>query len=502
MKRAALLLALFLCACPGKQKGTDSAPGGMPSAVKTYGALRWVPANVSYAFVARRSEDLSLLLRDAADSLGIAFDADSQVAGEWSRHTFGYNLFDPSSLEGIGVDLEGGAAVWGTGVSPTVAVHLSDPSKLDAFVERMRDNGVSLQSQMADGVEVFSIRMEEEINVSWAVVDGWVLSRIEILPERAPELGWLAGARGAAGALGGDPDFTAAMAVAKAHVPVIAADAPPVVAVLRPGRIADAVEALADGAEVDVHACLAPLRSVPRLLGVASSSKAGVTGALVADLGDPAPLSALMLQPPGGWTKERDGAVLQADLSIDVEAALGAMRTCFSSDEDRSTFGVKTAHVAVHGFDADGWPDQAAVYTDLSTDRFLRSYIPNNAMVRALSSSRKIGSDTVIDIEIPGWMSVTYLLSPTRAIVSRGDGHMETVLGAGDPPKDELFHLQVRPREIPDRMWMLALSQLDVARDSARDRTVERIKAWDEIVIDGKLVGAQAVMTVTAARHQ
>lgn len=502
MRRLAFLAALTLCACPGKKQGsTTTNTAGMPAAVKTYGALRWVPATASYAFVARRSADLSLLLRDAADSLGIAFDADAEVAADWSREMFGYDLFSPDSLEGIGVDLDAGAAIWGTGLSPTVAVRLSDPSKLDAFVDRMRSAGVSLQSQMSDGVEVFSVPMDRELIISWAVVDGWVLSRLELTRERAPELGWLAGARGARGALGGDPDFTAAVDVAKTHAPSIAAgDGPPVVAVLRPARLADAVEGFIDVGGIDLHACLAPLRSLPRILGVAASGDAGVTGALVADLGDPAPLANLVVTPPPGWAAAREGAAVQVDLSIDAEATLHAVRACVPAREARSTFGVKTAHLAVHQFDDDGFPGVAAGYADLSTDRHLKALIP--PAIKWISDSRKVGKETVIDVSIPYMFSISYLLTPTRAAIGRGDGEIERVLGPGEPLDGELFHLHVRPRDVPDRSWGILLERLDVARETARERAIARIRRWKEITIHGELEGARAVMTVTATRHE
>lgn len=499
-----LALALSLSVgCPGPNKGTSSSPANMPAWVKTYGALRWVPANASYAVVARQGLDLSNTLRDLADTAGLAFDADAQVAGEWSLAQFGYDLFSPDSLAGIGIDVHGGAAIFGTGLSPTVVAKLEDPGKLEAFVDRMRSNGVSMQSQMSDGAEVFSIRMDDDLTVSWTVIDGWILSRVELGFERAPELGWLAGARGAAGAMGGDADFNAAVEVSKSFVPALAADAPPVVTVIRPGRLADVAEQLMDTDEIDVAACLSPLRSIPRIVGVSSSTDAGITGAMVADLADAAPLAALMLAPPGGWATARDGAVLQVDLGVDVESALQVMGACIPRGESRGTFGVKTAHLAVHAFDDDGFPSMAAAYADLSSDRALRGLMSQIPFLGRMSSSRKIGTTDVVDVSIPFMMDFTYLLTPTRAAASRGNGMMEKVLGAGNAPTDELAAFRIVPAKIPDRTWHLALEQgLDVGRDSARERTIQRARAWEVGSINARLVDRRVVVTLSATRRK
>jgi hypothetical protein len=434
------------------------------------------------------------VLRDLADSVGLAFDADAEVAGEWSMMQFGYNLFDPTSLAGIGLDLESGAAVFGTGLSPTVVARLGDPSKLDAFVERMRENGVSLQSQMADGAEVFSVNMGGEWVVSWAVVDGWVLSRIEILAERAPELGWLSGARGAKGGLGGDPDFTAAIEAGRKYAPALAVGDPPVVTVIRPSRLADSVEAMFQDPEL--AACLGPVRSVPRIVGAAASSDAGVTGALVADLADASAFEALMMPPPPGWANARANAPLQVDLGVDADKA---MRSCFAT----GTFGMKTAHLAIHHFDDDGWPDRAAAYADLSTDRVLRGLLSQIPFLGRMSDKRTIGDTEVVDVSIPMFISFTYLLTPTRGAASRGKGMMEAILGGGEVPKNEVFRLELHPPQIPDAAWHLALEQgLQVDRDSARERTIQRIRAWSDALIEAHLDDTRIVLTVNGTRRK
>lgn len=494
----ALALAVSASGCPSSKGSTTTTTAGMPSAVQTYGALRWVPAGVSYAVVARRATDLSAILRDLADSVGILFDADATVAGEWSKQMFSYDLFSPDSLAGIGIDVEGGAVIYGTGLSPTIVARLGDPSALDAFVDRMRQNGVALQSQMSDDIEVFSIRMDEDVSIQWAAVDGWVLSRIEFLPERAPELGWLAGARGAKGALGGDPDFTAAVTAGKDHAPGLAAgEGPPIVVVLRPGRVLDAATGLGDDDEVPIEACGAPLRSVPRIVGAFGSSAAGVTGALVADLAEPSKLEALILPAPPGWSNARANAALQVDVSVDVDAAMQAMRGCFGS----GLFGLKTAHVALHHFDDDGWPDKAAAYADLSTDRVLRGLLSQIPFLGRMSSGRKIGSTDVIDVSVPFFIDFTYLLTPSRMAASRGSGMMELVLGEGQSWDNELFRFEVHPQQIPDAAWHLAFEQLDLDR-RATERTIQRLRAWSEGKVEARLDGGRVVVTVAGTRRK
>jgi hypothetical protein len=78
---------------------------------------------------------------------------------------------------------------------------------------------------------------------------------------------------------------------------------------------------------------------------------------------------------------------------------------------------------------------------------------------------------------------------------------MEAILADGTAPTGEVFRLELHPREIPDAAWHIALEQgAGVDRDSARERTIARARAWADGLVEAKLDGNRIVLTVSGRR--
>lgn len=493
-------------ACPGKGGGPGDT-ARMPAAVGVYGALRWVPADVSYAVVGKRTADISDLLRVLAEVGGIAFDRDPEDVSQASRAQFGYDVLSVESLASIGIDVERGAAIYSRGLSPTIAAPLADPAKLEAFVEGMRDRGVAMQSQMSSGVEVFTIRMGGSWSVSWAVVDGWVISRLEIAMERADELAWLESSRAARGALGGHPDFLAALEASTEHAAAISAgDGPPVVGVVRPGAIAGAVDGIALRMSPEmasmVGGCTAALRDASRALIAAGVSESGASGSMVVDLAEPARLGGAIVAPPAGWATVRQGAPIQVDVGLDVTAYLRSLEGCPVDLELLGGFGVRTMHAAAHEFD-DVIPTKAAIYADLTDDRVIRALLREIPGLGTFSKKRTVAGQEAIAVSVPFFPSAIYALDKQRAAAAVGAGVFEAIFAAGTAPAGEILHLELRPHDIPSEVLDLALEYgADVRRYEARQRTIARLRKWDSAAIDARLDGARVIVTAAGTRHR
>jgi hypothetical protein len=494
-------------ACPGKGGG-GGPTARMPASVGTYAALRWVPADVSYAFVGKRTADISDLLRVLAEVGGIPFDMDPAEVSAESRARFGYDILSVESLASIGLDVERGAAIYSNGLSPTVVAPLADPAKLEAFVESMRDSGVSMQTQMSDGVEVFTIRFPDgDFSVDWAVVDGWVISRLEISMERADELGWLESSRAAGGALGGDPDFLAALEAAKLHAAAISAgDGPPVVGVVRPGKIADAVEGIALRMSPEIASmvggCTAALRDSSRALIAAGVSDTGASGSMVVDLAEPSRISGAIVAPPTGLAAVRQGAPIQVDVGLDVPAYLRTLKGCPIDIDMLAGFGVRTLHAAAHSFE-DGIPNKAAVYADLTDDRVIRALLGEIPMLGRFSKKRTVAGQEAIVVSVPFFIDAIYVLDKQRAAAAIGDGLFEAIFAQGTAPAGEIFHLELRPHDIPTEVLDLALQYgADVAVYERRQRTIARLRKWDSGTIDARLDGVRVILTAAGTRHR
>lgn len=493
-------------ACPGKGGG-GGATARMPAAVRTYEALRWVSADVSYAFVGKRTADISDLLRVLAEVGGIPFDVDPEEVSAESRSMFGYDVLSVESIAAIGIDPERGAAIFSSGLSPTVAAPLADPARLETFVEGMRDSGVAMQTQVSGGVEVFTIRFDGSLSVSWAVVDGWVLARLELAIERAPELEWFESARAAAGAFGGDADFLASLDAARQHATAISAgDGPPVVGVVRPGKVADTVEAIALRMSPQIASmvggCTAPLRDSSRALIAAGASETGASGSMVVELVDSARISGSLVAAPAGWFTARDGAPLQVDLGLDITAYARTLERCPIDIDLLAGFGVRTVHVAAHAFE-DGLPSRAALYADLSDDRVVRAMLRDIPGLGTFSKSKKRGDLDVVYVSVPFFLDAIYHLSPNRAAAAIGDGLFDQIFATGTAVPGELLHIDLRPHDIPTEVLDLALQYgADVAVYERRQRTIARLRRWDRGTIDARLDGARVIVTAAGTRHR
>jgi hypothetical protein len=498
----ALVTLAVLPGCPsGKSKGggTTVGKGEMPAAVQTYAALRFVPADASYALAGRSAADLTATLAVLAEVGGILgdFDAD-EVAGE-SRQAFGYDITSAESLTGIGIDVQRGAAIWGTGLSPTFAVGLADKARFEEFIDQMRSQGLSIQSQIADGAEVFTIAFGGgEVMISWALVDDWILARFELMAERQPELGWLRSARGAAGALGGHPDFLAALE--------LDADAP-VVGVVRPGAIADALVTLASSMESPdagrmVDVCLAPVRDASRALISVRVNDDGAGGTIALDLVNRSRFETNVVPASAGWYATREGAPFQLDVGLDLAGYARTIAGCPVEVDDLAQLGVRTAHLAIQSFE-DGLPARAGAYADLTTDQTIRGFLSNVKGLSMFSKKRMHGGIEVVDVKVPMFLSLTYHLSAALGVAGMGEGQFDAILAAdGEVRSGEVLHVDLRPHEIPTETFDLVLGQVLGMDGDQAERTVRRLRRWQHGVIDARLDGDRLTIKAAGDRHR
>ncbi len=487
---------LAVAGCPKGGSTPAGAPSGMPAAVSTYPALRWVPADVSYAVTARTASDLSALLRELASVAGILGDFDPEDVSDESRQAFGFDILSGPSLRAAGVDPDGAAAVYSQGFSPTVVVRLADPAAFESFLDGWRDQGMSVQSQVADGVEVFSTRLGRDVAIGWAVIDGWLLAHLGIEEEREAELAWLAGARGAAGGLAGHADFTAALDAGRAHAGAVAGSdgLPPVVGAVRPPALVATLDRMMGGR--GAAGCLGVATQVPRVLlsGGVAGQRAG--GSIVLDLADAAGAAAAVVPAPPGWYTARAGAPIQLDVGFDVRALSGVLARCdVPLDRLLGPVGGRTAHAFIKAFDGE-MPAVAGAYADLAHDRAVRELLRGIPMLGQFSSKRKVGAVEVVDVDVPFVGQFSYHLAADRAIGAMGRGVIEAVLGAGEPVAGELLHLELHPPQVPVEAWDLMLQMAaDVASASRREQTIRRLQRWDVGAIDARLDGGRIVVT-------
>src|SRR5207244_13555563 len=144
--------ALILAAC-GHPAGTAHPPAATATG---FSAARWVPAHPTYVLAARTVKAGQRALRDTIDALGTALDFDADDASRGLAMMLAVDPLSPDPVAGIGVDLDGGMAVFSEDVEPTIVVHLAAPDQIQAFFDHERQRGMQSRSVVVDGVEVFT----------------------------------------------------------------------------------------------------------------------------------------------------------------------------------------------------------------------------------------------------------------------------------------------------------------------------------------------------------
>ncbi len=498
----ALVLSPALAACP-KGGSTPGGGGGMPAAVTAFPALRWVPADAAYVVAARTGADMSNLMREAGNVLGLAVDGDADDISEESRREFGFDILSLPSLRAIGIDTDASGALFSQALSPTIAVRLHDPAGFEKFLDGWREQGMSVQSQIEDGTEVFTVRFNRQVHISWAILDGWLLAHVALGIDQAPELAWLAAARGARGGFAGHGDFAAAVEASRAQPgAATGADGLPVIAVVRAPQLLATFKGIAareagrDAPAID--RCLRGLDDITRVLAAGGVADRDVRGAIVVELGSAAAVAAALLPAPAGWYAARAGAPVQVDLGVDLVAASGPLAQCGADLGGMiRQFGARTMHAFIMAFDGE-MPAVAGAYADLAHDRAIRDALRTIPLLGQFSHTRKVGAVEVVDVDVPFVGSFSYHVDASRAIGAMGGGVIDAILGSGEVAAGELLHVELRPHDVPVEAWDLLLQQgLGVDRAQLRRRTIERLARWNHGVVDVRLAGDKIVVTAS-----
>src|SRR5436190_17906818 len=172
MKRSILgLCALGLLACGSDKCGGSSQP--LVIASGSYAATRWIPGTATYAVATPTVRDAQQNVRDLIETAGLI---GGHSSNEVSRNLERILLVDPLSpdaVSAIGVDLEGGFAMFSEALNPTIVVRLASEPTFHHWIDQQ--NRERTQSQVVDGVEVFTVPVPaQSLRVSWAVADGWL----------------------------------------------------------------------------------------------------------------------------------------------------------------------------------------------------------------------------------------------------------------------------------------------------------------------------------------
>jgi hypothetical protein len=459
MQKLPLLLAIMACSAPAKAPQGPAAPP-----VAGIAATAWVPAEPTYLFAAPKVRDAQRAVRDAIDGLGMMAGVDAAVASRALERMIAVDALNADPSAAVGVDVDGGIAIFSEDIDPTIVVHLAAPAAIQQFFDQQRQRGLVTQSIVADGVDVFTAKLDRGLDIAWAVDKDWLWLHLIVSGDKSPTwfehsrhpgvVKWAADwawakAQHAAGALTG---------FVKLHdiAAKIAAKVPPALACAR---------------------LLEPVRNVALALD-AEGSRIGARIAI--DLGASAKsVAASVLPPPPGWAAASAEAALGVQVNLDlaaVDAWLAPCTTTFgASFGELRAYGVRAGRAAVLSLDPDEAAGTGAVALDLADRRYMAKQLDQIPMRSHVESDRRFGPHAGHHVAIPFFVAFDYVLEDHLMLAAMGDGLLDRVVAAMPQPPAPLVAIDVMPAKMSVKAWEWLLARMDAPRPKG---FAEHLQHW------------------------
>jgi hypothetical protein len=439
----ALVIALILATgCGGKRQ---VGPAGPPPAAAAFPAARWVPATPTYVFAARTMRDAQRAVGELVDPAVVA-----QVVG--------VDLTNPDALAQIGLDVDGGMALFSAEIDPTLVVHLANPQAAQAFIDQQRGRGDQLG-----------------IALDWKLEGDWLWLHLAFAPH-GDRSDWF-GASKAGGAATWGARWDAAQKLAhKAAGLVGIIDVRALT-----GKLAAHVP--------DFAACARQLEPVNGIgLAVEGEGKF-VAGTLAIDVGRGAQtVGQSVLAPPPGWTAASAKAPLAAQWNLDLRTVAAWAQPCMHGGPDLAAivdeFGVRSARAFVHTLDPEDKSGTGAIAIDLSHARYFAQLLGQIPMRSKFERARQFGAYQGKHLAVPFVATADYVLDDRVFLAAMGDGLLERAASgapAGAPP---VFALDLLPPGLPADVWAWLLAQAEVPDAK---RVAQRLMSWNDIHLGAHL---------------
>lgn len=498
---AAVTIVSAAVACGPKHSSSGGGgSGAMPAAVSAYAGLRWVPADASYAFASRKTSDVVAVARELVDALGILGEFDLAEARAEASQELGFDPFSDDDLAELGIDLERGAAIWSTGVGPSLALPLADPERFAAWIAKVRGSA-AVQVIRAHDVDVYTYRGDSDEAFHWVIAGDWMLAHLEPTAERETEGAWFEAAWNARGGLAGHADFAAALDEATRR---LGAD-PPVVGLVRARHLF--AHPLISAELATNPGCQPLYRDIDRVFLSAVAHEGDARGAIVVEIGPAIDhVRKHTLPVTAGWAAARAKAPFQLELGFDLHVLSQALEAC--SGESLVRGDAELEHVRglrsyFHELDMDRYDGRGGFVVEAVDAAFMKRTI-SEALdeipgIRFMTKTRTVAGLTVAEINIPSFPSITYGMTGTTGFATVG-APIDAMLGSGIVAAGgDLFHVELWPRAWPAETWDSALRPM-IERQELRAALIRRLRAWSLGQITLTAEGRALVLTAHGAR--
>lgn len=491
MRFALLAAVAALCggiSCGSARTTSHSAP---PAALAVFPATRWVPANPTYVLAAPSVKAAQRSLRDSIDSIGMFVGVElSEVSAELAR-LIAVDPLNTEALTAMGIDVEGGLAVFSEDVSPTFVVRLSAPEQIHAFFDRQRERGMVTQSVVVDGVEVFTAQLLSNVRASWAIADDWLWVHFALPIGPAHGTEWFSNSRKPQGA-GWARDWDWAAGATKSARPAMAGfiDAGGLLASLS-SKIPDAI------------ACTKLLAPVRRVALSIDGDGSRASGLIALDLGPAAAsISGALLPVPEGFAAQSQGAPLAAQWNLDLLVVRAWLQPCLRTlDADLGTldrYGVRSGRAVLQTFNPDDKSGAGAIALDLAHKKFFASQLDEVPLRSTLERNRTFGPHKGHSIAVPFVATLDYVLTDSLALAAVGDGLLAKIVGSGRTVPGPLATLDILPPAMSPEAWKTIIGAID--RRYA-EVFVDRMMRWREGHIAVTIEGSSLLVAATGVRR-
>ena len=453
----AMLLGIALGCSGGHHGKTPTGAAGLQE-TPGFAATRWVPSKATYALSTHNVKEAQQVIRDVVGSFGIPLGVTERDVARGLENLLGVDALSVDALRAIGVDPEGGFALFSDDIDPTLAVHLSAPDALPAFFDKLHTRGMVSQSVVVDGTEIFSSSLGGGGAISWIVQGDWLLVHLGFPGVHDDGKAWVAASthRGTVTWL----DTWQWVNRVGAKV----ATSPSLLGFL---DLRALLAASVRGA--DAVACLQAFAPVERV-GLAFGGNGGkVDGRITFELGTAAArVAAAVLPDPPGWMAVATSAPLAAQWNVDLGRVLGWLAPCAGVLDARRELaelrdtGVLSARAFVQSLDLASTSGVGAVSLDLSSTKQVVGLLDEIPLRSTLERDRTWSGVAGHHLGIPFGPTIDYVLDEHRALAAMGDGVIDAVLAPGRGQPTPLFQLDVTPSGLPRKVWEMLFHRFDL----------------------------------------